>query len=96
VDDRKLAPSEVFAGPFGLAAPLLVSGLATDEARSLAFSPKPSLIDPRRDFGLFVTRERGAEPEAISRGKAGGAGNDEMRRLMREWGYAHDKDSAPR
>jgi arylsulfatase A-like enzyme len=91
IDDRKLAPSEVFAGPFGLTAPLLVAGLATEEARATAFSPKPSLIDPRRDFGLFVTRERGAEPEAISRGKTGGAGNEEMRRLMREWGYAHDK-----
>ncbi len=94
VDDRKLAPSEVFAGPFGLTAPPLIAGVATDEARALAFSPKPSLIDPQRDFGLFVTRERGAEPEAVSRGKPAGAGNEEMRRLMREWGYAHDKETS--
>ena len=90
VDDRKLAPSEVFAGPFGLAAPSLVAGLANDDARAIAFSPKPALVDPRRDFGLFVTRERGAEPETVERSKAGAGGNEEMRRLMREWGYAHD------
>ncbi len=91
VDDRRLAPSEVFAGPFGLAAPLLVAGLVTDDARAAAFSPRPALVDPHRDFGLFVTRERGAEPTAVARGATGGAGNEEMKRLMREWGYAHDK-----
>jgi hypothetical protein len=90
VDDQRLAPSNVFAGPFGLAAPLLVLGVTTDEARTQAFSPKPALVDPRRDFGLFVTRERGAEPEAVVRAKGAG-GTAEMTRLMREWGYAHDK-----
>jgi arylsulfatase A-like enzyme len=89
VDDRKLSKDEVFAGPFGLAAPSLVSGLASDDARAVAFSPKPSRVDPRRDMGLFVTRERGAEPETVVRSQ-GGAGNEEMKRLMREWGYAHD------
>jgi arylsulfatase A-like enzyme len=92
VDDRKLLPSEVFAGPFGLAAPTLISGIDSDDARSIAFSAKPALVDPLRDFGLFVTRERAAEPEAVGRGKTS-AGNEEMRRLMREWGYAHDKGS---
>lgn len=91
LDDRKLTAAEVFAGPFGLAAPGLVAGLVTDEGRAAAFSARPALIDPRRDLGLFVTRERGAEPEAVGRGKPAGAGNDEMRRLMREWGYAHEK-----
>ena len=93
VDDRKLAATEVFAGPFGLDAPALVAGLTSDDARATAFSPEPALIDPRRDFGLFVSRERGAEPEAIARGKTGGAGNAEMNRLMREWGYAHEKET---
>jgi arylsulfatase A-like enzyme len=94
VDDRKLTPAEVFAGPFGLGAPALALGITTDEGRSLAFSPKLSFLDPRRDFGLFVTRERGVEPEAVERGNAGKAGTEEMNRLMREWGYAHDKASS--
>ena len=92
VDDKKLEASEVFAGPFGLAAPSLVAGLVTDDARALAFSRRPPLLDPRRDVGLFVTRERGAEPLAVERTKPGGAGNEEMRRLMREWGYALEGD----
>jgi len=91
VDDRKLAPGEVFAGPFGLAAPALLAGVTTDDARSLAFSPKVALVDPHRDFGLFVTRSRAAEPDAVSRGKGGKGGTEEMSRIMREWGYAHDK-----
>jgi arylsulfatase A-like enzyme len=91
VDDRKLSGDEIFAGPFGLAAPGLASGLLTDDARAVAFSPTPVLADPRRDFGLFVTRERGAEPDAVARSKTAGGGTEEMTRLMREWGYAHDK-----
>jgi hypothetical protein len=57
----------------------------------LAFSKGPPLVDPRRDLGLFVTRSRGAEPEAVTRGNGGKGGTEEMTRLMREWGYAHDK-----
>jgi arylsulfatase A-like enzyme len=91
VDDRPVSTTDVFAGPFGVEAPALVSGIVTDDARATAFSPKPALLDPRRDFGVFVTRERGAEPEAVGRGGAGSAGGEELRRLMREWGYAHDK-----
>jgi arylsulfatase A-like enzyme len=90
VDDRKLAAQEVYAGPFGFAAPGVVSGVVTDDDRLAAFSPALAEVDARRDFGLFVTRERGSEPEAVVRA-TGAAGAEEMSRLMREWGYAHDK-----
>jgi hypothetical protein len=93
VDDKKLPAEEVFAGPFGLAAPGLQAGLLTDDDRAIAFSPKPAVADPRRDLGLFVTRERGAEPEAVGRAKGTAGSTEEMSRLMREWGYAHDKES---
>jgi arylsulfatase A-like enzyme len=94
VDDKKLPEDQVFAGPFGLAAPGLLGGLLTDDDRAIAFSPEPAVADPRRDLGLFVTRERGAEPEAVGRAKGTAGGTEEMSRLMREWGYAHDKESA--
>jgi hypothetical protein len=87
LDDAAWPADRVFGGPFGLAAPLLRRGMVGEEARVAAFGAEPPLIDPSRDLGLFVTREAFRQPEAIERG--GGGAADEMRRLMREWGYAH-------
>jgi hypothetical protein len=58
VDDAPLPASQVFAGPFGFVAPALKNGIATDEARTAAYSPVLATIDPARDLGLFVTREK--------------------------------------
>ena len=88
VDDTPLAPGQIFAGPFGFAAPSLRSGIATDEARAAAYSPVLPPIDPRRDLGLFVTRERPGEPSAPER-EMTSEGAEEMGRLLKEWGYAH-------
>jgi hypothetical protein len=85
VDDAPL--SRVFAGPFGFAAPLLVKGIASDEARAVAYSPALPEIDPARDDGLFVTRARPGEVTAPSR-ELSPEGAEEMTRLLKEWGYA--------
>ncbi len=94
VDDVPLAAAQVFAGPFGFAAPSLRLGFATDEARAAAYSPSLAHIDPQRDLGMFVTRER---PGELPRDDGAGRvvtredtreGAEEMGRLLREWGYA--------
>jgi hypothetical protein len=85
VDDAPL--TRVFAGPFGFAAPALAKGIATDEARALAYSPSPAQIDPSRDDGLFVTRARPGEVTAPTR-ELSPEGAEEMTRLLKEWGYA--------
>lgn len=89
-DDRPWPEAAVFGGPFGLAAPRLAKGIATDDARRLADARLLPPIDPRRDSGLFVIRDRRAEPAGAGEGAAAGdEGAEEMARLLREWGYAH-------
>jgi arylsulfatase A-like enzyme len=87
LDDKPWPADLVFAGPFGLSAPVLRAGIVSEEARTLASSAVPPRIDPSRDLGLFVTNEGAAQPAAIERGRGGAS--EEMTRLMREWGYAH-------
>jgi hypothetical protein len=87
LDDAPWPADRVFGGPFGLAAPVLRTGIVGEEGRIAAFGAEPPMVDPERDFGLFVTRESARAPQTIERG--GGGATDEMRRLMREWGYAH-------
>ena len=100
VDDVPLAASQVFGGPFGFAAPQLRLGIATEEAKAAAYSPALAQIDPARDLGVFVTRERPGEPprdDAPGRGvtrEDTKEGAEEMGRLLREWGYAHGPASA--
>jgi arylsulfatase A-like enzyme len=57
MDDAPITGAQVFAGPFGFTAPALLKGMAGDEARRLAKSPIIPEIDPKRDLGVFVTRE---------------------------------------
>jgi arylsulfatase A-like enzyme len=87
LDDVPWPKDRFYGGSFGLSAPSLSKGLVGEESRVAAFGAEPPFIDPLRDLGLFVTRESSREPETIVRGKGGAA--DEMRRLMRDWGYAH-------
>jgi hypothetical protein len=87
LDDKPWPDEAFFGGPYGLLAPALRKGLANDEARAVAQAPSLPTIDPHRDVGLFVTRERRGEPEASRETNDEGA--EEMARLLREWGYAH-------
>ena len=87
LDDRPWADDAVFGGPYGLLTPALRTGVKTDDARLAAQSTLLPPIDPRRDVGLFVVRERrGESSEAHDDGDEGA---EEMARLLREWGYAH-------
>jgi arylsulfatase A-like enzyme len=93
LDDKPWPEEAVFGGPFGLLSPVLQKGVASDEARSAAQATAIPTIDPRRDVGLFVARERRGEAEPDKGPTDEGA--EEMARLLREWGYAHGP-SAPK
>lgn len=85
LDDKPFPDAAVFGGPFGIVAPALRAGVATDEGRLAASSAALPTIDTRRDVGLFVTRERRGEG---STSETSDEGAEEMARLLREWGYA--------
>jgi arylsulfatase A-like enzyme len=87
LDDEPWPAAAVFDGPFGLEAHAATNGVATDEARAEVYSPAVAEIDPRRDLGLFITRDRRSEAASSSPASAEGAG--EMSRLLQQWGYAH-------
>jgi arylsulfatase A-like enzyme len=93
LDDKPWPEEAVFGGPYGLLAPALRKGIATDEGRLAAHASTLPTIDARRDVGLFVARERRVE------GDTGGhdtsdEGAEEMARLLKEWGYAHGSSNS--
>jgi arylsulfatase A-like enzyme len=92
LDDKPWPDELVFGGPYGLVAPVLKKGIATDEGRTLAQAQAIPPIDARRDVGLFVVRERRGEVETAA--PADDEGAEEMARLLREWGYAHATSGA--
>ncbi|MDP9000627.1 MAG: sulfatase-like hydrolase/transferase, partial [Myxococcota bacterium] len=80
-----------FAGAFGLPAVAARAGIGTDEARAEVYAPALPFIDPTRDLGVFVTRDR-AERTAESAAEGAAANAEaakEMQRMLQEWGYAH-------
>ncbi len=87
LDDQPWPEEAVFGGPYGLLAPVLRRGVMTDEARAAAGASLLPPIDPRRDSGLFVVRERRGDPGDVRDTPDEGA--EEMARLLKEWGYAH-------
>ncbi|MBX3263658.1 MAG: sulfatase-like hydrolase/transferase [Labilithrix sp.] len=94
LDDEPWPVDAVFGGPFGLPAPILRSGVTTDEARFIARAPSPPTIDPRRDVGVFVTRERHVE-----RAPAGGGDDADaqaMARALRALSLARVGGTIPR
>jgi hypothetical protein len=88
LDDTAWPDEAVFGGPYGLLAPALRGGITSDEARLVAASAFLPSIDPRRDVGVFVVRERGGREPGEGR-EEDPEGAEEMARLLREWGYAH-------
>jgi hypothetical protein len=89
LDDAPWPDSSVFAGPFGLFDARVTAGLATEEARELAFSHTLPTIDAARDLGLFVVREQASAHEGDVGARASAGAAQEMDRLLKEWGYAH-------
>ena len=88
LDDQAWPAEAVFGGPYGLVAPALRGGMTTDESRLVAAAAFLPSIDPRRDVGVFIIRERGGDTSEAPR-EDDPEGAEEMARLLREWGYAH-------
>jgi arylsulfatase A-like enzyme len=88
LDDAPWPDGAVFTGPFGLPAVAARGGIATEEARAEVYAPTLPVVDPGRDLGMFVTRDRpGDAPATLPAG--GGQGAVEMQQMLRQWGYAH-------
>ena len=89
LDEAPWPAQATFAGPFGLPAIAANAGIASDEARAEVYSVALPFVDPERDTGMFVTRDKpgavpGAGAEALD-----GEGAKEMQKVLRDWGYAH-------
>src|SRR5262249_19027369 len=87
LDDQPWPVAGVFGGPYGLVAPALQKGGAGGDARRVAQASSPPTIEPRRDVGLFVARERPGAGQ--SGGGPTGGGAAKKARVLPEWGYAH-------
>jgi arylsulfatase A-like enzyme len=88
LDDLPWPADGVFGGPYGLLARSLAHGIAADDARALAAAPALPTIDPRRDLGVFITRDRGGAGERSGDPDPDPESAEETARLLREWGYA--------
>jgi arylsulfatase A-like enzyme len=89
LDDKPWSDDAVFGGPYGLVMPSLRRGLGNDELRLAAQSSLLPPMDPRRDLGMFVVRDRRGGSDALDTPGETDESAEEMARLLREWGYAH-------
>jgi arylsulfatase A-like enzyme len=89
LDDAPWPESATFSGPFGLAAASARNGVATDEARAEIYAAAPPVVDPKRDLGVFVTRDAREHAPAEAPDPASAGAAEEMRRVLQDWGYAH-------
>lgn len=80
-----------YGGPFGIARTGLPKGVVGEAERNALRATRFPEVDPRRDDGLFVSRDRAGA--AFSREGAAGEGAAEMARMLREWGYANGPSS---
>ncbi len=97
LDDAPWPDGGTYAGPFGLPAVASRTGITGDDARSEVYADSAPLVDPSRDLGVFVTRDRpqwapaagspsNRSPEAAAAAKAA---LTEMQQVLQQWGYAH-------
>jgi hypothetical protein len=92
VDGRPLPKEATHAGGFGLFAPELATGLRDAAARRESAADESPFIDPERDFGLFVSRDRAGREIEIH---AGTDAQQEAMGLMRAWGYVRGPAAPP-
>jgi arylsulfatase A-like enzyme len=88
-DDELVQPSRVHAGRFGLAFPRLAAGMLDPETAVAATTRDLPAIDPRRDLGVFIVRDPGAD--TASAVDESGEAASEMKQLLESWGYAKTK-----
>jgi arylsulfatase A-like enzyme len=91
-DERPMGSGLVFGGPFGIAKKGLEVGVTGESVRESIRAARFPEVDPRRDDGLFVARDRSGA--AFSREGSAGEGAAEMARMLREWGYANGPSSS--
>jgi arylsulfatase A-like enzyme len=94
LDDAPWPPRATFAGPFGLPAVAAEGGITGDAARAEVYASAFPVVDPARDLGLFVTRDRPGDRVGADGSGPGGAGAaaaaaQEMQQVLQQWGYAH-------
>lgn len=89
-DDRPVAVA--FGGPYGIARKGLERGLVGELERRAVAAPRLPELDPARELGLFVTRDRAGA--SFAQEGAAGEGAAEMARMLREWGYANGSGSS--
>jgi arylsulfatase A-like enzyme len=89
LDDAPWPSAATYAGPFGLPAVASKGGIASDEARREVFAEGVPFIDPARDTGMFVTRDRPGEAAGGGSDALDAEGSKEMQRVLQDWGYAH-------
>jgi hypothetical protein len=87
LDDAPWPDRATFAGPFGLPAVAARAGIGGDDARAEVYAPSLPVVDPARDLGVFVTRDRPGDAPAAAPDT--GEGAKEMQRVLQQWGYAH-------
>jgi hypothetical protein len=88
LDDAPWPAAATFTGPFGLPAVAAREGIATDEARMEVYAATLPVVDPSRDLGVFITRDKPGDA-AAGTPTGGGEGAVEMQRMLQQWGYAH-------
>jgi arylsulfatase A-like enzyme len=96
LDDSAWPDGGTYAGPFGLPAVASRAGITGDDARAEVYAASAPVIDPVRDLGVFVTRDRPQSSPAASPSNpapeaapAAKAALTEMQQVLRQWGYAH-------
>jgi hypothetical protein len=94
LDDAPWPDGATFTGPYGLPAVTARSGIAADDARAEVYAPALPFVDPARDLGVFVTRDRPELTELAGQGSdqappETAAAQREMQRVLQDWGYAH-------
>jgi arylsulfatase A-like enzyme len=88
LDDAPWPDRATFAGPFGLPAVAARAGVADDRARAEVDAPALPIVDPARDLGVFVTRDRTGGAAGPDSAASAGEGTREMQRVLEDWGYA--------
>jgi hypothetical protein len=105
LDDAPWPEGRTFAGPFGLRTDAARAGLTTEAARDEAFATSLPSIDPARDLGVFITRDRpgtdapvtaaGPRTTVESSPPSSTEAAREMQRMLEQWGYAHPSTPKP-
>jgi arylsulfatase A-like enzyme len=89
LDDAPWPEGHTFAGPFGLPAVAAKEGIVSEGARDELYAQALPTIDPARDLGVFLTRDRQSAGGESAGPSPSPEAAREMQRMLQQWGYAH-------